>query len=129
MAPDAAMAELFFSVLPRHAVLRADAGARRIGALMHAVHAENLTAEAPGSAFAAGRLIDLVMLEVLRTLATHSETGPAGVLRAMVLPAGILSEDRGPALGPGRAPRASLLRGLPAPRAPERPRELRIGAV
>ena len=83
MAPDAAMAELFFAALPRHAVLRADAGARRIGSLMHAVHAENLAADAPGAAFAAGRLIDLVMLEVLRSMTAQPDSGLKGLLRAM----------------------------------------------
>ena len=86
MEPDAAMAELFFSALPPCAVLRADAGARRIGTLMQAVHAENLAPEAPGAAFAAERLSDLVMLEVLRALAAHPEPGQTGVLRAMTDP-------------------------------------------
>ena len=65
MVPDNAVAQFFFSALPPVLVIRRNEGGDSIRRMMRIIHFERLGRE-PGSEYAASRLIDLVMLDVIR---------------------------------------------------------------
>lgn len=81
MQLDPAFAELFFESMPTHLVIRKD-DAQTIRLLMRRIHAERLE-ENPGMHYATGRLIDLVMLEVLRIFLAQDNRQAPGLFSAM----------------------------------------------
>ncbi|MDO5530823.1 AraC family transcriptional regulator [Sutterella sp.] len=85
MMPDPAVAELFFAALPAHFVIPREAGGESIGRLMREIHAER-EEERPGGEWAVKRLIDLVMLSVLRFALEHESVVSTGLFRAMRAP-------------------------------------------
>lgn len=82
MQPDAAVAPFFFSALPSYLVIRSDEGGEAIRSMMRTIHFERLL-ERPGSEYAASRLIDLVMLEVMRFALRSPDAGRTGLFLAM----------------------------------------------
>lgn len=82
MMPDPAVAELFFAALPPWFVIPREAGGEEIGRLMREIHAERLE-KRPGGDWAVKRLIDLVMLAVIRFALAHESVVSTGLFRAM----------------------------------------------
>lgn len=81
MQLDPAFAELFFESMPTHLVIRGDE-AQTVRLLMRRIHAERLE-EMPGMHYATSRLIDLVMLEVLRIFLAQEDRQAPGLFSAM----------------------------------------------
>lgn len=82
MVPDNAVAHFFFSALPPVLVIRRNEGGDSIRRMMRIIHFERLGRE-PGSEYAASRLIDLVMLDVIRFALRLPDAGRAGLFLAM----------------------------------------------
>lgn len=83
MVPDNAVAQFFFSALPPVLVIRRNEGGDSIRRMMRIIiHFERLGRE-PGSEYAASRLIDLVMLDVIRFALRLPDAGRAGLFLAM----------------------------------------------
>lgn len=82
MAPDCAMAPLFFAAMPQVLVIRRSDGGQAIAQLMREIQAERME-KRPGADFAARRLIDLVMLEVFRAAVRQADGAQLGIFRAM----------------------------------------------
>lgn len=82
MVPDKAVAQFFFSALPSVLVIRRDEGGDSIRRMMRIIHYERLGRE-PGAEYATSRLIDLVMLTVIRFALQFPDAGRAGLFLAM----------------------------------------------
>lgn len=82
MRLDAATGHLFYNGMPPFSVITPEKGAQRIGRLMAEIAVERRSADL-GSEFATSRLIDLVMLDVLRGQLTNTPTDAQGLFAAL----------------------------------------------